>query len=333
MNKHIYKPVKCIWIAAALCFLLTASAVVCGSVYGYALLHAALDGRRERPEAVTHLSEFALREQMHISHSSSQVNGWLSFINSQDVSLRTGQIKRYAKVYDAVRGGSHAPWALVLHGGVGTDHTQVLDVACEFSLSGYRVLTPDLSAHGQSEGEMTSLGLREHEDVSAWIAWIKQQDPLARIVIWGHDEGAVAALLESASDMDESVCAVIADSPYLRIDERLVQMLEESAEKTSVLEQFLVKLAYRIVFGESNSADMRQALSQCRIPVLLIYGSGDEDTPAWYGEELLASAGENVRLLLIEGAVHGMARYEDPKAYYNAILTHCDTACMIREAE
>ena len=326
MRRRIYKPVKRIWIVVSVCVLIITAAALCGAWRGYALLSKALDGRRERPAAMTHLSEFALREQMHMSHAVSQMNGWLSFVNMSEVTLEDGGMHRHAKVYDAIREEKRSAWALVLHGGLGTDHNQILDVACEFSLAGYRVLTPDLVSHGRSEGDLTSLGLREQADVAAWMDWIKKQDPFAEIVIWGHDEGAVSVLLAASCGMDESVRAIIADSPYLSIEERFMQMLEESEKEISAMDRFLAKLAYRAMFGEMDSVDLRKAVSECRIPILLIYGSGDEDTPAWYGEELVEAADENVSLMLIEGAVHGMARYGDPKAYYGAIMAHCDKA-------
>ena len=326
MSKKVYKPIKRLWIAAIVAVMLAAAVTVGGMRRGYTLLRASLDGRRERPQSITHLSEFALREQMHEMHAVSQLNGWLSFVNVQEVELKIGMQRRCAKVYEPVRSSEHVPWALVLHGGMGTDYTQVLDVACEFSLAGYRVLAPDLAAHGQSEGETTSLGLQEKEDVAAWIAWIKQRDPLAEIVIYGHDEGAVAVLLAAGEGMDESVRAIIADSPYLSADERCMQMLSEMTPEVTDLDRTLVRMAYRIVFGNPEQADVRNVIRQCKIPVLLIYGTSDEDTPAWYGEELLAAAKDNVRLLLIEGAVHGMARHGDPKTYYDEVLAYCSAA-------
>jgi len=288
---------------------------------GYMLLDEALGGRRERPAATTHLSEFALREQMNAMQSASRMNGWLSMVQARTVVLENNLYKRYGRVFEPVRAGDSSLWALVLHGGQGTDYTQVLDVACELSLSGYRVLTPDLAAHGQSEGKWTSLGLREKEDVIAWVEWIKREDPLAEIVVFGQDEGAVAALL-AAEDIDDAVRAIAADSVYLSAYERSLQMLEETKESLSGLDRLLFSAAYRAAFGDPADGNVIQAVRQCGIPVLFLYGTGDEDTPAWQGEDLMEAAGENGHLLLIEGAVHGMARYGDPQKYYDAVLRH-----------
>jgi len=309
------------WIIAALIVIIAIAAAAGGAMRGYMLLDEALEGRRERPAATTHLSEFALREQMNAMQSASRMNGWLSMVQARTVVLENNLYKRYGRVFEPVRAGDSSLWALVLHGGQGTDYTQVLDVACELSLSGYRVLTPDLAAHGQSEGKWTSLGLREKEDVIAWVEWIKREDPLAEIVVFGQDEGAVAALL-AAEDIDDAVRAIAADSVYLSAYERSLQMLEETKESLSGLDRLLFSAAYRAAFGDPADGNVIQAVRQCGIPVLFLYGTGDEDTPAWQGEDLMEAAGENGHLLLIEGAVHGMARYGDPQKYYDAVLRH-----------
>ena len=45
-----------------------------------------------------------------------------------------------------------------------------------------------------------------------------------------------------------------------------------------------------------------------------------------HSEDIAAAAGDNVRLLYVEGAGHGMARYIDETAYYEALLGFYDEA-------
>jgi len=326
LSSRIYRPVKRIGMAILLIIVLAGGMLIGGALRGYDLWSTALNARRQRTDDTTHLSEFALKQQMHQMHAASQINGWLSFVQVQPVEIDVNAQRRCAWIYEPVRAKESAPWALVLHGGIGTDHTQVLDVACELSLAGYRVLAPDLAAHGLSEGTWTSLGLREQQDVWAWVEWIEQKDPLAEIVIFGQDEGAAAALLAASAGLDESVRAIVADSLYLHVEERCMQMLEETQNTVSVLDRMLFRAACIFAFGALQEGDLLQAIGRSTVPILLAYGSGDEDTPAWYGEEFIKSAGENVRLLMIEGAVHGMARYGDPQAYYDAVITHFEAA-------
>ena len=65
--------------------------------------------------------------------------------------------------------------------------------------------------------------------------------------------------------------------------------------------------------------DALKSAAECAIPLLLICGTFDSETPAWRSEDI-ANAAQDARLLLIEGASHGMARYVQPQAYYDAMI-------------
>ena len=65
---------------------------------------------------------------------------------------------------------------------------------------------------------------------------------------------------------------------------------------------------------------MADRIAGADVPLLLIHGTGDTQVLAWQSEDIAQAAGENAQLLLVEGAEHGMARYLEPDAYYDALL-------------
>lgn len=282
-------------------------------------LRTALDGRRERA-AEERVTSFSLREQMGREQAEARVRGWLSVVQSETAVVRTDRGRLSAQVFEPIGGEEDAPWALVLHGGLGSDYRQVLDVACMLSLRGYRVLTPDLYAHGRSEGETSSLGVRETEDVRAWIEWIMLEDMDARIVCFGQDEGGAALLLAAADGLPESVKAVAADSAYVSAEARMETLLAETEAARRA--KPLRRAAYRLAVGASVEAgDIVGRMALADVPMLLIHGTGDSDVLAWESEDLAAAAGERGRLLLVEGAGHGMARFLEPETYADALLS------------
>ena len=192
-------------------------------------------------------------------------------------------------------------------------------MACALSLQGCRVLAPDLYAHGKSDGETASLGLRDAEDVLTWIEWILLEDMDARIVCFGQDEGAVALLLAAAWGLPQSVAAVAADSAYVSVQARAHELLAQA--DSSWLGRHLLDPAYRLTHGvsiaEGNVADR---IAEADVPLLLIHGTGDTQVLAWQSEDIAQAARENAQLLLVEGAEHGMARYLEPDVYYDALL-------------
>ena len=78
-------------------------------------------------------------------------------------------------------------------------------------------------------------------------------------------------------------------------------------------------------YDENSPLNFEEKLSP-RTRLLLIHGTGDEDVPAWHSEDIAKAAGENARLLLIEGAAHGTARFMEPQEYYAALFAFFDEA-------
>ena len=312
---HIRKPVLILLLMAAIVLLAGALAL---AAQGGRVLRAALDGRRVRAQE-TQVSSFSLREQMGLEQTDARVRGWQSLVSCETVTAAAGRRKLCAQLFSPLGDEDGAPWALVLHGGLGTDHTQVMDVACALSLQGYRVLAPDLYAHGKSEGEVASLGICDAQDVRTWIDWIMLEDLDARIVCFGQDEGGVAALLAAAGGLPQSVAAVAADSAYVSVQARAHELLAEA--DAGWLGRRLLEAAYRLAHGVSmGEGNVAEKIAGADVPLLLIHGTGDTQVLAWQSEDIASAAGENARLLLVEGAEHGMARYLEPDAYYDALI-------------
>lgn len=300
-----------------------------GLLRGRYLLRTALDGRRSRVQQDEHTTDYALRAQMMRQQAETKTRGWLSVVSRESVVMQGSRGRLNAQLYAPLREEEQAPWALVLHGGLGTSSTTVLDVACALSLEGYRVLAPDLYAHGGSEGEISSLGLRDAEDVCAWVEWILAQDMNAQIVIWAQEEGAAAALLAAGEGLHGAVKAVAADSAYRSVRERAYQLLEESTQAASVIDGLLLEAAYRIVHGtDIGRGELAARIGQASVPILLMHGTGDEDIPAWHSEDLLDALG-GAELFFAEGAAYAMARFAQPDAYYETLLAFYRNALNI----
>ncbi|MGN0775908.1 MAG: alpha/beta hydrolase [Candidatus Ventricola sp.] len=317
---HVGRSAGLLWIAA----LVLLAGVLALTAEGGHVLRTVLDGHRERAQEAS-VSSFSLREQMGMEQISARVRGWQSMVSSEVVTVSTARGKLSAQLFAPLEERDGAPWALVLHGGLGTDHTQVLDVACALSLRGYRVLAPDLYAHGKSEGSLSSLGIREAEDVLAWVDWIMLEELDARIVCFGQDEGGAALLLSAAGGLPESVKAAAADSAYVSVQARAHELLAEV--DAGWLGERLLEPAYRLAHGVSmKEGDITQRIAGANVPLLLIHGTGDTQVLAWQSEAIAEAAQENAQLLLVEGAEHGMARYLEPERYYDTLLSFFEDA-------
>ena len=321
MQKH--KVLKRILLAALLLLLALAIALGAAVLRAKALLNRALDGHRIRPQAEQQMTEFSLLAEMRMVQASTRVGGFLSVVSPEQVSLRTDRGTLFAQLYAPVAGdGDGAPWALVLHGGLGTSGAQMQDVACELSLAGYNVLLAELYAHGQSDGKVSTLGIGDAQDVLAWADWIVARDADASIALVGQDEGALAILLAASGmpgkGLSGAVKAAALDSVYTDVRARCRAYLSEIGEDNAI-DALLFDAALALTGNDLTSEDVLERAAMCELPLLLIHGTFDSEVPAWQAEDV-AHAAKDAQLLPVEGAAHGMARYVEPDAYCGALI-------------
>lgn len=320
-------------MAGAVLLLVAVVAGVAGVLRARTLLYAALDGRRERAQAQETVTRFELLAQTAQSQVRPRISGWLSVIGQQTVTLTTRRGALRALCYDALGGAEDAPWALVFHGGLGSTSSQVQDIACELSLSGYRVVTPDLYAHGESAGRISTLGGADAQDVLAWVEWILGSDAGAQIVLMGQDEGALAVLMAAAQGLPGAVKAVATDSAYPDAAQRARTLMQENGFSAQGLDLLLLRAAYQVVHGAPLESGLLGRVGDVEVPLLLMHGTGDQDVPAWHSEDIALAAGERAQLYYVEGAGHGMARYVDQTGYYAALIGFFDRATQRAPAE
>jgi pimeloyl-ACP methyl ester carboxylesterase len=106
------------------------------------------------------------------------------------------------------------PESLIMVHGIGSNRTVLLEMAADLHARGYNLLLLDLRAHGSSEGDISTLGVKEVRDIRAAAAFLQTQpevDP-NRIGIYGGSLGGAVALL-SAGAIPE-LRAVVADSSF-----------------------------------------------------------------------------------------------------------------------
>lgn len=314
MNTPIYKRILALLALAAFLAVLL---LIPAYLYADALYREEFDARN--PIAAHEGAEptvFDLYAEEGEHQTKARIAGWMSTVVSQEAAVSTPRGMLHGTHYAPVGEKQNAPWAVVFHGGLGTAREQVRDIACVLSLRGYHVLTPDLYAHGESDGEASTLGFGDAQDVRAWIDYVRKEQMDAKIVLFGVDEGASAVLSAACDGLEECVSAIAADSAC---DNGVARMLSLSDEKEGSLRAELLQLMFRKRTGITSKLSER--IGQVKTPVLLIHGTGDQQVHAWQSEDIALAAGENAQVLLIEGAGHGLSRFVEPQRYYDTLLT------------
>ena len=191
---------------------------------------------------------------------------------------------------------------------------------------GHNLLLVDQRAHGRSAGRTISFGIRERWDVLSWIDYaLRRFGNDTQILLYGVSMGAATVLMASGLDLPANVKGIIADCPYSRPMDIILHVGE-----TNPLPQWLIKpfvILGAKVFGgfDIRETDAAQAVSNARIPILIIHGESDNFVPAMMSEVTCSRDPDLVRRITFPGADHALSFLSDTPRYRNAVNAFVST--------
>ncbi len=225
--------------------------------------------------------------------------------------------------------------AVVLVHGVGANRGNFLELSWLYAKLGHAVLALDLRGHGDSQGHTVTNGLREAADVRAAVRVAALRlgpgGGNGRVALAGYSLGAATALLAAAEEPD-LVAAVVSDSAFadletIAVEQRRLGLLPEAGGRAFA---FLALEIGRFATGIDGRA-IRPIDALPRIaprPILFIHGEADSVIPVEHTRRLHAAAPGPKELLLVPGAEHVGAYFEDPAAYEDRVGRFLDAALM-----
>jgi fermentation-respiration switch protein FrsA (DUF1100 family) len=187
--------------------------------------------------------------------------------------------------------------------------------------AGYNVLLFNWRAHGQSEGEVVTLGFNERYDLIAAVQFAKAQGA-ERVGVLGFSLGGTVAIATAA--VYEDINAVAADSPFVFVLSAVAGGLIErgvSEGLSFLLARLFVTTA--CLRTRLNLYDIDLARWIHRVaprPLLLIFGERDVIVPPAEVDMLFARAGEPKEIWRVPEAAHREAQVRQPDEYRQKIL-------------
>jgi pimeloyl-ACP methyl ester carboxylesterase len=196
---------------------------------------------------------------------------------------------------------------IILCHGLNRTRIEMLPEAAFAHELGYDVLLFDFRHHGQSGGNLTTLGYQERLDVLGAVRYARGELKSARpVVAWGISMGAAAALMAAADSAE--IDAVISDSTFLSFEDTAIHHLKLFLHLPGF------PIAYEVIHwaawrGNFRPADLDLEKAVDRInprPVLFVGVEGDRRMPPAIARTLYVRASSPAKqLLILPGSRHG----------------------------
>ena len=211
----------------------------------------------------------------------------------QDISFRSDSLLLKGWLFRAAE--PRRGLIVYLHG-VADNRRSGLGVARRFVPKGYDVLAYDSRAHGQSEGEACTYGFYEKYDLARALDAVGAD----RAVLFGSSLGAAVAL--QAAPEDPRVRGVIAQSSFSDLEAVARERAPWFATGAEIGEALAI--AERRAHFRTADVSPRKAAARILIPVLLIHGLLDHETPPAHSRRIYRALTGPRRLLLVPDTGH-----------------------------
>lgn len=214
-----------------------------------------------------------------------------------------------------------APLQIMFHGYRSIGERDFCGGLAEAIDGGYNILLVDQRAHGESEGKCLTFGIMEKYDCLSWVEYATDRfGKDQKIILYGMSMGASTVLMATGLELPSNVVGVIADCGYTSPGAIIKKVIADRGYPVR-LTKFFVRLG-GMVFGHFDILSQKHTnyLAKSKTPTLFIHGSYDRFVPCEMGiENYNACASERKKLLIVEGAGHGISYMTDKPAYMSAV--------------
>ncbi len=187
--------------------------------------------------------------------------------------------------------------------------------------AGLNVLLFNWRAHGQSEGEVVTLGFNERYDLIAAVEFAKSKGA-ERIGVLGFSMGGTVAIATAA--VYEDIHAIVADSPFVYVLSAVAGGLIERRmpEGLSYLlaRLFVITACLRTRLNLFDVDLVRWIHRVAPRPLLLIFGAQDVIVPKTEVDLLFARAGNPKEVWRVPEAAHRNIHTLQPEEYRRRII-------------
>ncbi len=211
---------------------------------------------------------------------------------------------------------------IMVHG-LGGNRSALASRAAILTRHGYNTLLYDARGHGESDGEMTTLGYNEVEDVRAALAYLQTRDDVDMEKVAGLGISLGGATVIRAAARIPELRVVVAESSYKSIPSNADHIISlYTGRQAFPLAQWFVDVVTGVPVSQVNSLEDLPKIAPR--PVLLVHGEQDEVIFPDNSREMYEVAGEPKALFMVPGAGHGDIIAVDADGYEAQVVAFLD---------
>lgn len=185
---------------------------------------------------------------------------------------------------------------------------------------GMNLLLPDQRCHGKSEGRVITFGVKESNDMLRWAEYHNASLCQCPIILSGISMGASTMMYLADQPLPENVRGIVADCGFTSPKEIISTVFRNMTHLPACAFLWVTELCARLFGGFSLSEkDSRRTLKNSNMPVILFHGTADDFVPCEMTRQAYAACKEPKKILLVEGADHGVSFIVDQNGYVKAL--------------
>lgn len=207
---------------------------------------------------------------------------------------------------------------IILHG-YSVDHHRSCQYIDFFKENGFNILLVDQRGHGESEGQYTTYGNFEVNDLGIWVNLMKEKlGDHCIIGIHGHSMGAATALLYSVKGQGK-VKFIIAEAGYSDAEELLKSKLHKHKIPVFPFYQLTYqKVKVKCGFKIKDVCPIN-IVKNSNIPILFIHGDMDELVPYRMCIDMYKAKKDHKGIYIVKEGMHNTCYSRDKKIYEEVV--------------